>query len=468
MSIRPHVFHGAAFFFALLFILAASIVSLHRFWQYEVFYYDFGIFDQAIWHVAHGEPPTIDHFQLSGKLIFADHMSPSIFLLSPIYWITNRPEALLLAQAVAVGLSGLVVYAVGISMLSPPLISLAIMISYLLFIGTQNAVITDFHEVTVMMLPLSLTFWALVTGRKKLFFLLFLLTLGFKESVFLVGIGLGIYILLTRREWWKVAAAIITISILWGWATTNVIIPYFLGGQYLYRPDLPPGILPFIYSFFDEPLKRRTLWYSFGTFGLLPLMSPATWPMIIADLLPRFPTKLAFLRWDLGLHYSAQLAPILAFGAIGATQWITKQKRIRPCLPLLAVLLIGNAVFLHWKLHGPLALAYNSAFYAHTKDFGFLDTLVSQVPPGASVMTHNNLAVRFIHKNNTWLLRDGYDDVKPDYIVLDLREGQNPNNFFGVKDLGKLVLFLNRDKHFTKVYATEKQFVYKRGDIVVR
>ncbi len=468
MSVHPRVFHAAAILFASLFILAASIVSLHRFWQYEVFYYDFGIFDQAIWHVAHWEPPTIDHFQLSGKLIFADHMSPSIFLLAPIYWITSRPEALLLVQAIAVGLSGLVLYEIGASMQISPFLSLGVMISYLLFIGTQNAVITDFHEVTIMMLPLSLTFWALATRRKKLFLLLFLLTLGFKESVFLIGIGLGMYIQLTRRDWWKTAVATIVISIFWGWATTNVIIPYFLGGQYLYRPDLPQGIVPFVTSFFDEPLKRRTLWYSFGSFGFLPLMSPAVWPMIIADLLPRFPTKLAFLRWDLGLHYSAQLAPILALGAIGAAKLLAKQKRIRRYLPVFGILLIGNATFLHWKLHGPLALAGNGAFYAHTKDFGFLDTLVSQVPPGASVMTQNNLAVRFIHTNKTWLLRDGYDDIKPDYIVLDLREGQNPNNFFGVKDLTKLVMFLNRDTHFTKIYATQKQFVYKRGERALR
>lgn len=447
-----------------LFILAASLVSLHRFWQYEVFYYDFGIFDQAIWNVAHFRPPTIDHFQLSGKVIFADHFNPSIFLLSPIYWFTNRPEALLVAQAVIVGLSGLVVYKTGVEVLGNPLISLAVMVSYLFFVGTQNAVITDFHEVTIMMLPLTLTFWALATRRKRLFLPLFLLTLGFKESVFLLGVALGIYILLTNRAWWKLGLATIGISLIWGWATTNVIIPFFLNGQYLYRPDLPQGIIPIIAGFFDEPLKRRTLWFSFQSFGFLPLLHPAGMILVIADLLPRFPTKLAFLRWDLGLHYSAQLAPILAASTIAALLFLQKKLiGATSWFSFFAILLLLNTVYLHqFKLHGPFGLAYNPTFYAHTKDFLFLDTLVAQVPKGASVMTQNNLAVRFIHTNRTWLLRDGYDGLKPDYIVLDLREGQNPNNFFGVKDLTKLVWFLERDKNFEKVYATQKQFVYKR------
>ena len=67
-----------------VYTLAAVLVSLHRFWQFEVFYYDFGIFDSAIWKAAHFTAPIIDHFVVGGKVIFADHFSPSIFLLSPL------------------------------------------------------------------------------------------------------------------------------------------------------------------------------------------------------------------------------------------------------------------------------------------------------------------------------------------------------------------------------------------------
>lgn len=105
--------HLPAFALTFLFVLAGSLVSLNRYWQYEVFYYDFGIFDRAIWLVAHFNPPIVDHLVASGKWIFADHFYPSVFLLSPLYWFTDRQEILLIVQSLIVGLSGLVIYFIG-------------------------------------------------------------------------------------------------------------------------------------------------------------------------------------------------------------------------------------------------------------------------------------------------------------------------------------------------------------------
>lgn len=44
-----------------------TTISLHRFWQYASWYYDFGIFYQAISAVSHGQAPIIDHFIFHGK-----------------------------------------------------------------------------------------------------------------------------------------------------------------------------------------------------------------------------------------------------------------------------------------------------------------------------------------------------------------------------------------------------------------
>src|SRR3989338_8513854 len=107
----------------ILFTIAGVLVSLNRFWQYEVFYYDFGIFDQAIWSVSRFSPPKIEHFIVGGKWIFADHFSPSIFLLSPFYWLTTKSEILLVVQAIAVGLSGVVLYSIGTHVLKNRLLS---------------------------------------------------------------------------------------------------------------------------------------------------------------------------------------------------------------------------------------------------------------------------------------------------------------------------------------------------------
>jgi len=448
--------------FIIIYTLAAILVSVHRYWQYEVFYYDFGIFDQAIWNVAHFRPPIIDHFVIPGKVIFADHFSPSIFLLTPIYWITDRPEALLIAQAIAVGLSAIVLYLLGKKILRYPLPAFAVTTCYLLFIGTQNALIADIHEVTFMMLPLMLTFYAIATRRQKLFWISFLITLGFKESTTLLGVAIAILIFLTNKKWRLQACIVAILSIAWGLVTTQVIIPYFYGRRYFYTPTWDTNPFMVISTLFDDPIKRKTVLFSLLSFGFFPILYPPAWPLILQDIAARFMQKDFSLRWGLGLHYSAQMAVILAFSSVMGLARV--EKRIRSVLWKCAgiIFLVAFSLYLHqFKLHGPLGLSYNPAFYAHSKDFRFLDDLLSRIPKGSTVMTMNNLAPHMIHTHAVYLLRAVYDDFMPEYFVLDLRDGQNFNNFFGA-DIEALKLTLPNDKRYEIIYQTKEQMIYKR------
>lgn len=445
-----------------IYTIAAALVSVHRFWQYEVFYYDFGIFDQAIWNVAHFRLPIIDHFVIPGKIIFADHFSPSLFLLSPIYWFTTKPEALLIAQAIAVGLSALILFISAKHILKHPFISFAITMTYLLFVGTQNALIADIHEVTFMMLPLMLTLFAIIMKQKKLFWISFLVTLGCKESAALLGFALAIYIYLYNKSWKKIAITVGILSVLWGLLSIKVIIPYFYGLKYFYTPTFDANPLVVIWSLFDDPIKQQTLYTSFLSFGFLPIFYPPMWPLIAQDIAARFMQNDFTLRWGIGLHYSAQLAVIMAFSSIMAINALKKYIQMKLFLPALTLLLLGTSIYLHqFKLHGPLGLAYNPAFYTNTRNFTFLNDLISKVPKNTTVMTSNNIAPHMIHTHNVFLLRSVYTDFMPDYFVLDLRDGQNGNNFFGV-NIDALMTTLKKDPRYEPYYQTHEQVIYKR------
>jgi hypothetical protein len=163
------------------------------------------------------------------------------------------------------------------------------------------------------------------------------------------------------------------------------------------------------------------------------------------------------LRWGLGLHYSAQLAVIMVFSSVMAIRKYTKQ-----VLVAIGIILIGVSIFLHqFKLHGPLGLSYNPAFYRNSNNFVFLNDLISHVPKGATVMTQNNIAPHMIHTHRVYLLRAVYDDFMPDYFVLDLRPGQNFNDFFGA-DIKSVLMTLPQDTRYQVVYHTKEQFIYKR------
>lgn len=447
----------------LIYTVAACLVSVHRFWQYEVFYYDFGIFDQAIWNVAHFRAPIIDHFVIGGKVIFADHFSPSMFLLSPLYWITDKPEILLIAQSLAVGASAVVLYQIGKYILKHTFAAFAVTIAYLLFVGTQNAIIADIHEVTFMILPLMLTFYAIVTKRIRLFWISFMITLGFKESSALLGIALAMYIYIVNRKWSRQALAVGIISLAWGYLTTQQIIPYFYGEKYFYTPHLDPNPFKALWTLVDDPIKRTTAFTSLLSFGFLPLLSPATWPLLLQDFASRFMQSDFSLRWGTGLHYSALLSVIMSISSVIALALLKKIIRYKHMLLVVSILVIGLSVFLHqFKLHGPLGLAYNPAFYTNTQNFSFLNDLIAHVPKGATVMTQNNIAPHMIHTHNVFLLRDLYEDFMPEYFVLDLRDGQNGNDFFGVK-IEALTARLSNDSRYHITYQTKEQVIYKKN-----
>lgn len=445
-----------------VYTLAAVLVSLHRFWQFEVFYYDFGIFDSAIWKAAHFTAPIIDHFVVGGKVIFADHFSPSIFLLSPLYWFTDRPEVLLVAQAIAVCGSALILYTIAKRYLTTRLAPLAVVVSYLLFVGLQNALIADIHEVTYMTLPLMGVFYAIVTKKKTLFWVCFFITLGFKESSALLGVALGIFISLFNKTWKRTALLTAVVSVFWGVLTTQVIIPYFYGRPYFYTPHINENPVRILMMFADNPVKRNTILMSFLSFGFLPLLYPPAWILILQDLATRFLQNEFSLRWGLGLHYNAQMAVILAFSSVLGLHILEKKLKNRLFILSVSVLLIVTSVFLHrFLLRGPLGLSYNPAFYRNTKNFTFLNDLISRVPKGSTVMTMNNIAPHMIHTHEVFLLRGVYEDFMPEYFVLDLREGQNFNNFFGA-DIEAVKLTLPRDTRYEIYYQNGDQIIYKR------
>ena len=454
----------------LIFIVAGSLVSLNRYWQYESFFYDFGIFDQAIWKVAHLTPPIIDHLVVGDKWIFADHFNPSIFLLSPLYWFTDKREILLIAQAAIVGLSGFVLYLTSVEVLKNRLYSLAILTCYLLFIGLQNAVITDFHEVTLATLPFMAAYLALIKKRFKWYLVMLVLMLGFKESNFLVGIGMGISIYFINKSYIKLALLTCGLSLLWGYLAINHIIPYFSGGFYQYSVELSRNPVVIFNTFFDNDVKKHALFFSFLNFGFLPLLSYPFYFLMFQDFLTRFYSPFAYTRWGLGLHYSALLSAIMGIASVYSFKFLARKIKKKIILDVLAILLIINAIILYrFILHAPFGLAYNPTFYAHSNDFQFLDDLVKKIPPDATVMAQNNLAVRFTHQKVSTLQSnlkkykpDFYTQKMPDYIVFDTREGQNPNNFFLVEDINDLLNELKNDPNYEVFYKTHEQFIFKR------
>ncbi|EKD90452.1 MAG: hypothetical protein ACD_31C00005G0078 [uncultured bacterium] len=445
-----------------LYTIVAITVSLNRYWQYQSFYFDFGIFDSAIWRVSRFELPLVDHphFDLEKKIIFADHFNPSLFLLSPLYWITDRREVLLLVQSFFVGLSAFIGYKISIKIVKNKLIILALIISYLGYVGMQNALISDFHEATILTLPLMVLFWAVLNKKWLIYFISLFIILGLKETFAGLGVGLALFLLIYNRKYWKYSLLTLLLSITWALISTRIIIPYFSDNNYFYQPVTEKGNI--IANLFYPDTKLKTIFYTYLSFGFLPILDLSLLPAILEHFLERFVLS-SDKRWDLGLHYNAPLASLMFISSIFAVSFLEKRLHTK-YLTVYGIFIILAVLFLHrFHLRGPLGLFFNPVFYEQNQKIAYVDRLINQSPKNGLIMTQNDLALRLSH-TNVMLLRKEYEKIKPNYVILNLTPGQNPNSFYPLSYEDAIMLKdrLLEDSAYNYRSLTEYQFIFER------
>lgn len=452
----------------LIIYLALSIsVGLNRYWQFNAFWYDFGIFDETVWKLSRFQLPIIE--QLSpphGEIVWGDHFNPSAILLTPFYWITDRTEIIIVAQSLFVTISAGVFYFISRDLIKNALARFALLLSFMGYVGLQNALYTDVHNIVFAMLPLSLAFWAIYKRAWKLYWLFLLLTLGFQETMSAVGIGLGIFIILKCRKDLNVGFLTILISLVWGLVFIKFLGPALVGHSYTYQPQVPASVIDMAKSLvIPYDLKLKTILVTFATFGFIPVISISTIFLIFENFFERFVLNAAATRWDLGFHYNALLSPIMFVATLEALLIIQKTK-FRRFITLWAIITILVTIFIHrFYYHGPLLLATNRIFYDQTKNAKFLDNFVKQIPTNGLLMTQNNFAAHFTHKN-VILLNKNYEQIMPDIIAIDIRGGQNANNFFPLSEGGtkELISSLYQNPNYIDESLSKNELIFIRKD----
>jgi len=125
----------------LVFAIASSLVAVHRHWQFDSFWYDFGIFDETVWRLSRLELPLIPTIKY--QLVWGDHFNPSILLLVPLYWLTNQQSIIIIAQVLYVALSAFFIYEIAKIKINNIFLRFSLLFSYLGYVGMQNALYTD-------------------------------------------------------------------------------------------------------------------------------------------------------------------------------------------------------------------------------------------------------------------------------------------------------------------------------------
>lgn len=346
-------------------------------------------------------------------------------------------------------------------MLKNKLESFCILIIYFTFIGLHNALITEFHALTLLPLPLSIFLYSLTTKKPLLLILSWIAILLTKEITFIIPAYFGLYLTFKNKGYWRKLGLFITIiSGIYGFSIIKFIMPMFSGQNHLYLSQATDG---FTWSKLIELKKLKTILQTFLSYGFLPLFAPEILPPIIANWTSRFISDGS--RYDLGMHYNDEIAPTLIFATIIGYQRVKKKIRKKlnhKSIKLGLLLTTIFSLFLNLYIYrSPMLMAFNKDFYLHTENFTFLDELLKNIPENGTVMAQHNLAGKLAYRK-VYILRENYEDFQPDYIVIDTRKGQEPNNFLGIKDFNNLTELLANDSNYEIYYDQGEQKIYKR------
>lgn len=445
---------------AALFIIIFSLHSLNRHFTFKSHAFDLGIYTQTIYLYSQGLTPfsTLKHMT-----ILADHFGPILFLISPLYRLFPTASILLVLQAVFVALSSIPIYSIALDKLKNVVISFLITLSYLTSIGILSGVSFDFHLTTISVLPLSLILYCWYFKEWKLYWIVLIFSLTFKEDIPLFILGIGIFQIIHKEI--KIGLLTIIIALIGIYAIKFQIMPLLWKGgdaAYLSTSSLPLNspmdlfllfiIRPTIFTdqIFNSPVKIGTVDELYRSFAFLPILSSLGWLTILPSLFLRFSSSYS-QTWTNTWHHSANLAPFLSVSTIFALK-----KMNIPSFPITILLIF-------FLITG--GLAPNGMFWAIIQNplsdfsrFQYIKDSTNDIPASAAISAQSPLVPHLANRENIYLFPEIYG---AEYILLDPSLSSYPINS---TELADKISILRKSKYW-KIKSENKKLIIFQKDL---
>jgi uncharacterized membrane protein len=303
-----------------LWIIRFSQLVQFRNDRYASFSFDAGIYDQAGWLFSRGS----QFDTVRGLPLYAHHVSPGFYLFAPFYWLgLNGQTVLNVAQVVSLGLIPFIAYWIGKRLgLEPWIACAAGLVCVFSFVSTWLSW-ELFHPEVLAIAPLFAAYGFALRNQWKPYWVMLFLSIIWKEDLALAIVGLGIVLLIQKRDR-KIAFWTIGLALVWFGIATQVILPHYSPvGKAFYAEsfygDLGGSFKDIITNSIAHPSRvtthlsnahafgrTRDLWSSVGFVNLL---APETIIIAIPQFLANYLSVQGF-TWDLHYHYAA--IPLIA------------------------------------------------------------------------------------------------------------------------------------------------------------
>ena len=367
--------------------------------------FDLGLYDQAVWQYSKFIWP---YNTVKARFILGDHLTLTLPLLAPVYWVVNDVRALLVVQATWVSASVIAVYLLTKHRKFSPFTALGISCVYSLFYGLQYGLFFDFHPVLLAtgLIPWMLYF--METKRTKLFIVFLVLLVLTQENMGLALTSLG-FIYIWKKEYRK-----LSLGFIFGGLAVSLLaakaITIFSPTGFQYVPHLEFNPILFVRDLFNAPEKQQVWLYTLATFTFLPLLSPGAVMAVVFDLAQYFTTGPDFARmWSPFMHHRAILIVYLFLGALDGLAWI-KRKKVN--IENIVALLIVSALVQQFIFHYPLNKLTKADFWRTDSWTADNEKMIATIPPDMALATQQSLVPHLSHRKIMYLAWPRVHDFK--------------------------------------------------------
>ncbi|MCW2800776.1 MAG: hypothetical protein JWQ70_2248 [Aeromicrobium sp.] len=354
--------------------------------------YDLGIFEQIARGWSHAEMPTIPI--VNGARLAADHFSPILALLGPIYAVAPHAETLLVAQAVLLGIGVIPLMTLARDTVGG-LAMAAAAVAYGLSPGIATAAGFDFHEIAFAVPLMAFSVTALARRRDLAGVLWALPLVLVKEDLGLTVAAIGALV------WSRGHRSLGLATAAFGLGATAlsvlVLIPALAGGHgYLYQqaigPSGPADLVTTLSA--SAGLKLLTVVVLLLPTAFCALRSPLLL-LVIPTFLWRFSADKE-TYWSPGFHYDAVLVPIVVAAAIDAWSRIPAGRpRAVTHIAAIACTALLLPVF-------DLAQLVRPSFWRETPATSAAHRVLAEVPDGSRVAASNHLVPQLTGRTTTF------------------------------------------------------------------
>jgi uncharacterized membrane protein len=416
--------------------------------------YDLGIHDQVLYLYSRTifVPSSFTHLPAP---FWDSHFRPTFIVFFLQYLFLPSPLVFILLQVLIYSLGAIPIYLLTIRYLKSKLFAFSLSFAYLAYPGALSALAYPGHSENLVAALVSFALYYYLIGRKRLFFLFFLLASLSQENISLYLSGLSLFLMLKKD--YKLAAAAFLVSAGYGLVVIKYLIPAGLGRDYIFTSRYFDSFTGFAPLFAHPDEKLRTIGLSLASFGFLPLLTPALLAAPALSLLVRF---LSFRQdlWRMYYHYSVFLTPFLAYACLLGMKFLLEKKaRLRRVggtvfsLLLLAAPLVINVKFGYFKnnylVENPLSRA----------ELARIHSLLAMVPDYASVSAQDPVIPLLTHREEVYSLHEYH---LADYIPIDLALSFAP---LTKQDGVLLVRQLMESRRYHVVYCSRDNILLKRG-----